>query len=364
MTQPAASPAAGTLEIAGATRRFGGVVALAGVDLTVRRGEMLTLLGPSGSGKTTLLKIIAGFETPDEGEVRIDGRDITMMPAARRDIGMVFQNYALFPHMTVAENVAFPLAMRRVPRAERDRLVQETLNLVDLPAHGGRLPRQLSGGQQQRVALARAVVFGPQLLLLDEPFGALDRQLREQMQLEVRRLQQRLDLTALFVTHDQEEALVMSDRIAVMDQGRIAQLGTPQEIYRAPASRFVAGFIGESNLYRVRSLGDGTGELEGGVRMPLPAGTEGAVSAHLGLMLRPERVRALAPGEGADVAFEGAIEEVVYLGETIKYRIRCDAGGLPVLARWPLGDAGGILQSGERVRIGWRKADVHSFAWP
>jgi spermidine/putrescine ABC transporter ATP-binding subunit len=358
-----ASLDAGTLEVVGVTRRFGTVTAVAGVDLTVRRGEMLTLLGPSGSGKTTLLKIVAGFETPDEGAVRIDGRDITMAPPAKRDIGMVFQNYALFPHMTVAENVAFPLAMRRVPREERERRVREALKLVDLPTHGDRLPRQLSGGQQQRVALARAIVFDPQLLLLDEPFGALDRQLREQMQLEVRRLQQRLELTALFVTHDQEEALVMSDRIAVMEQGRIAQLGSPEEIYRSPASRFVAGFIGESNLYRARPIGDGVVELEGGLRIPLPPRLIGSGHGDLGLMLRPERVRSLGPGDTADIAFDGAIEEVVYLGETIKYRIKSDDGQISVLARWPLHEVGRILSPGHRVRVGWRSADMHSFPW-
>jgi putative spermidine/putrescine transport system ATP-binding protein len=364
MTEARAPQATGTLEIAGATRRFGAVAALAGVDLTVRRGEMLTLLGPSGSGKTTLLKIVAGFEMPDEGVVRVGGQDITMMPPAKRDIGMVFQNYALFPHMTVAENVAFPLQMRNVPRAERDRLVQDTLKLVDLPTHGDRLPKQLSGGQQQRVALARAVVFGPKLLLLDEPFGALDRQLREQMQLEVRRLQQRLELTALFVTHDQEEALVMSDRIAVMEQGRIAQLGTPEEIYRAPANRFVAGFIGESNLYRARPVGSGQAELEGGLRVPLPYGVVSTAPGDLGLMLRPERVRMLAPGDAADVTVDGVIEEVVYLGETIKYRIRSDDGRMAVLARWRLLDVGHILGHGQRVRVGWNSADLHTFAWP
>ena len=306
-----AMPAAGTaqapaddgaLRVVGAVRRFGAVTALAGIDLMVRTGEMLTLLGPSGSGKTTLLKVIAGFEIPDEGEVFLGPRNVTLAPPARRDIGMVFQNYALFPHLTVAQNVAFPLQMRKIPRAECARRVLEALQLVDLPTLGERLPRQLSGGQQQRVALARAVVFGPSLLLLDEPFGALDRKLREQMQLEVRRLQRRLGLTAVFVTHDQEEALVLSDRIAVMEGGRIVQLGTPQEIYRLPVDRFVAGFIGESNLYQARMVTGGHAEIEGGVRAALPTGAPDA-GTEIGLLLRPERATQLLPGAAADNRF-------------------------------------------------------------
>ena len=348
------------VELRGIARRFGSVAALAGVDLTVEPGEMLTLLGPSGSGKTTLLKIIAGFEMPDEGSVLAGGEDITLVAPARRDIGMVFQNYALFPHMTVAQNVAFPLAMRKVPRGERARKVRDVLELVDLPAHGDRLPRQLSGGQQQRVALARAVVFGPRLLLLDEPFGALDRQLREQMQLEVRRLQRRLGLSAVFVTHDQEEALVMSDRIAVMQAGRIAQLGSPEGIYRAPANRFVAGFIGESNLYHARRTGPQTVVLPGGASVALPAPCPGD---EVGLMLRPERVRRLKAGDTADLVFDGTIEEVVYLGETIKYRIRTAGGGPEVLARWHLPPAGDVPARGDAVRVGWQREDLHCFAW-
>jgi len=346
------------LRVVGATRRFGATIALGGVDLEVRKGEMLTLLGPSGSGKTTLLKVIAGFEIPDEGEVFLAGRNVTLAPPARRDVGMVFQNYALFPHMTVAQNIAFPLEMRKVPRAERDRRVADALALVDLPAHGGRLPRELSGGQQQRVALARAVVFGPSLLLLDEPFGALDRKLREQMQLEVRRLQRRLELTAVFVTHDQEEALILSDRIAVMEAGRLSQLGSPQEIYGRPANRFVADFIGESNLFRARVVADGHAELESGLRIPLPDGAPGPGS-DIGLLLRPERPKRAADG---NALFDGRIVEIVYLGETVKYRIE-DAGGVQLIVRWPYAGREPPLAHGDALRVGWDRDDLHWIPW-
>jgi len=349
------------LSVVGVVRRFGAVTALAGIDLAIRPGEMLTLLGPSGSGKTTLLKVIAGFEMPDEGDVFIGSRNVTLAQPAKRDIGMVFQNYALFPHMTVAENVAFPLQMRKVPKAECERRVQEALQLVDLPAHGGRLPRQLSGGQQQRVALARAVVFGPSLLLLDEPFGALDRKLREQMQLEVRRLQHRLGLTAVFVTHDQEEALVLSDRIAVIEGGRISQLGTPQEIYRLPVNRFVASFIGESNLYHAKVDADDCAEIEGGARMRLPSGAPGAGS-DIGLLLRPERARRLSSGQSTDITLASTVSEIVYLGETIKYRLKADAG-LDVVVRWPFRASDETLELGDRVTVGWDRDDIHWIHW-
>jgi spermidine/putrescine ABC transporter ATP-binding subunit len=349
------------LALSGVVRRFGPVTALGGIDLAVRRGELLTILGPSGSGKTTLLKVIAGFETPDEGDVFLASRRVTFAPPAKRDIGMVFQNYALFPHMTVAENIAFPLEMRKVPKAEARARVEQALQLVDLPGLGGRLPRQLSGGQQQRAALARAIVFGPSLLLLDEPFGALDRKLREQMQLEVRRLQRQLGLTALFVTHDQEEALILSDRIAVMDQGRIVQLGTPQEIYRRPANRFVAGFIGESNLFKARVVAPGYAALEGDTRLRLPAGTP-PEGAEIGLMLRPERPRPLTDGSAADNAFPGSVLEIVYLGETVKYRIRLDPG-FEIIVRWPFREAGDALQVGDRVTVGWNRDDIHLVEW-
>ena len=255
------------LSVEGVTKRFGEVVALDDVSLAVAEGELLTILGPSGSGKTTLLKVVAGFETPDAGTVRVDGVEITALPPARRDIGMVFQNYALFPHLTVKGNVAFPLEMRNVARAEIERRVGEALALVELAGYEARLPRQLSGGQQQRVALARAIVFNPRLLLLDEPFGALDRKLRETMQLEVRRLQRRLGLTTIFITHDQEEALVLSDRIAVMNKGTIQQIATTTEIYERPANDFVADFVGESNIFHGTLTEPGVVTLSAGRRL-------------------------------------------------------------------------------------------------
>ena len=369
LTKPPHASAIGPdadLALCGIVRRFGDVVALAGVDLTVHPGELVTILGPSGSGKTTLLKIIAGFELPDEGIVRLKGDDITFATPAQRGIGMVFQNYALFPHLTVEQNVAFPLEMRSVPRARIRERVAAILQLVDLGNLGARLPRELSGGQQQRVALARSVVFDPGLLLLDEPFGALDRKLREQMQLEVKRLQRRLGLTALFVTHDQEEALVLSDRIAVMNQGRIEQLGTPEDIYAHPVNWFVADFVGESNLFRGRLLADDTGKafalMDGGVRMAVSPSSF-ALGSEVGVLVRPERPRLLSEGQPADNVVRGRIIEVVYVGESVKYRLRVDATH-ELLVRWPFRERGGTLAAGDDITVGWSVGDMHLVAMP
>jgi ABC-type Fe3+/spermidine/putrescine transport system ATPase subunit len=343
------------LSLQGIVKRFGAVTALAGVDLTVEEGEFLTILGPSGSGKTTLLKAVAGFEVPDEGSVRLGDQDVTVTPARSRNVGMVFQNYALFPHMTVAENVAFPLEMRRLPKPETARRVAEALALVELEGYGARLPRQLSGGQQQRVALARAVVFGPALLLLDEPFGALDRKLREQLQLEVRRLQRRLRLTTLFITHDQEEALIMSDRIAVMDRGLIQQIGTPSEVYDRPASRFVADFVGESNLLE-GTVQDGLLHLPGfGALSPPEAAAPGPALA----LLRPEALRLGEDATQLPQRTEAVVVETVFLGLSVKYRLRTDAGA-DLLARLPLrASAGPVAAEGARVAVGFAAQDVH-----
>ena len=322
----------------------------------MRDGEILTILGPSGSGKTTLLKIVAGFEIPDRGSVELAGRDITYATPAYRDIGMVFQSYALFPHMQVAANVAFPLNMRRLGRPQIKERVSKALASGRPRWLGERLSTQLSGGQQQRVALARAVVFEPRLLLLDEPFGALDRKLRQQMQLEVKRLQRQLGITAIFVTHDQEEALVLSDRIAVMSKGGIEQIGAPFEIYARPANRFVADFIGESNLYpgEVKSAAEGvlTAATEGGLTMTARGGTRRTVGSTVGLVVRPEAPHPLADGETAENMATGVVSEVVYLGDAIKYTLRLDGGG-EMTVRWPYRSSVSALEPGARLRIGW-----------
>jgi spermidine/putrescine ABC transporter ATP-binding subunit len=347
--------------VTGVARRFGSIAALKGVDLRVEPGELVTLLGPSGSGKTTLLKLIAGFDSPDAGTIVLSGRDITWAPPAARNIGMVFQNYALFPHLTVARNIAFPLQMRRMPQAEIARRVQDVLRMIGLADYGDRLPKALSGGQQQRVALARAIVFDPGLLLLDEPFGALDRKLREQMQLEVRRLQRRLRLTTIFVTHDQEEALVLSDRIVVMNDGRIIQVDTPTRLYRSPSCRFVADFLGESNLFRGQCREDGTIVLGGGTVLRGPVANGHAPGTAVEVLLRPERLRPLVPGESAENRFSAEVIEVIYLGNASKYRLRLD-DGLQLTVRWP-GDANrDALAPGARLDVGWDRADLQILA--
>ena len=338
------------LNVEGLVKRFGEVVALDGVSLHIASGELLTILGPSGSGKTTLLKVVAGFETPDAGTVRVDGTDITAMAPARRDIGMVFQNYALFPHLTVERNVAFPLEMRNLGRSEIERRVAEALGLVELQGYGKRLPRQLSGGQQQRVALARAIVFNPRLLLLDEPFGALDRKLRETMQLEVRRLQRRLGLTTIFITHDQEEALVLSDRIAVMNRGAIQQVASTTEIYERPANDFVADFVGESNIFHGTVTEVGSVTLESGRRLLIAHSAP--VGTRVGVLMRPERF-----GQGVN-SFNGEVKEAVYLGSSLKLRLACD-DGLELIVRQPV--RGPLPSAGSRVSVAIERESIHVF---
>ncbi|HZI85171.1 MAG TPA: ABC transporter ATP-binding protein [Casimicrobiaceae bacterium] len=329
------------------------------LDLDILRGEFLTLLGPSGSGKTTTLMLLAGFEAPTAGAILLDGRSIAALPPHRREIGMVFQHYALFPHMTVAENVGFPLSVRRLPKSEIATRVERALAMVQLAALAGRRPAQLSGGQQQRVAVARALVYQPKLVLMDEPLGALDKQLREQMQLEIRRLHRDLGVTMVYVTHDQSEALTMSDRIAVFHQGRIQQIGTPESIYDRPANAFVARFIGENN--RVT----GTVErVDGGrcavraVGGAILAGTSGAALAPGQLALVSVRPEQIVLGDApADCALHGTLAEAIYLGDHLRLRIAVDEMG-DIVVKSHSAQAPAV---GASVRLGWRAEDCRVF---
>ncbi|TFV63971.1 ABC transporter ATP-binding protein [Geodermatophilus sp. DF01-2] len=349
-----------TTELAGAPVRVSGVTkqyrdarALDQVDLDIESGEFITLLGSSGSGKSTLLNIIAGFTDCDAGVVEVDGIDITKTPPHKRGLGMVFQHYALFPHMTVFDNVAFPLRRRRTPKAEMVRLVEEALDIVQLGHLGKRMPQQLSGGQQQRVALARAIVFRPKVLLMDEPLGALDKRLREQLQLEIKRLHRELGITFVFVTHDQEEALAMSDRIALLRDGRIVQIGTPEELYEQPAERYTAEFLGESNLF--------SGTIVNGV---LPYGEHGSIQVRDGsadgagsVMVRPEHVSVLRPDEQVPVgcnALRGTVREVIYLGSGRRAEVTLP-DGTHVVARTPADRRHSRLVPGEPVVVTWAK---------
>ena len=315
------------LELSAVRKTYGGFVAVESVDLTLGSEEFLTFLGPSGSGKTTMLMMVAGLQQPDAGSIRLGGQPVERLPPYRRDIGMVFQHYALFPHMSVRRNVAFPLEMRRIPRAEIGQQVADALQLVGLAEFGDRLPRQLSGGQQQRVALARAMVYRPALLLMDEPLGALDKKLREQMQREIKRVQRERRISVLYVTHDQEEALTMSDRIAVFNRGRIEQIGTPEELYERPATRFVADFLGETNFVPARVL-----RCEGrrcqvdiaGSSFEASSPRPVAEGAAVVVAVRPERLR-LSPASKPG-GLTGVLTEIVYLGNARRAVVRLPDG--------------------------------------
>ncbi|MBL8697842.1 MAG: ABC transporter ATP-binding protein [Alphaproteobacteria bacterium] len=327
-------------------KTFGSVVAVDDVSLSIAKGAIVSLLGPSGCGKTTTLRLIAGFERPSAGGVHIRGARVNDVPPYRRDFGMVFQSYALFPHLTVADNVAFGLKMRRVSRDERTRRVAEALALVKLDGFADRTPRQLSGGQQQRVALARAIVFNPAVLLLDEPLGALDKMLREEMQVELRQLQQRLGITTVFVTHDQEEALTLSDQVAVMRNGLIEQIGAPRAIYERPATEFVAGFLGASNFFDGRVVERGCVEIAGR-RFPVAAATQ--AGAPVRLAIRPERVSLTA--SDAD-GLPATLRDVIFRGSTVHFYLDSAIG--PILAyRQNADDGDRAWERGQRVSCGW-----------
>jgi len=350
------------VELRSLKKCFGATAAVENLSLTVDRGEFITLLGPSGSGKTTTLMMIAGFETPTSGDILIGGESVISKPPSKRNLGMVFQNYSLFPHMTVFENIAFPLRMRRTKEPEITKRVARALELVQLGDYGQRYPRQLSGGQQQRIALSRALVFDPPILLMDEPLGALDKNLREYMQMEIKRIQRQLGITTIYVTHDQQEALTMSNRIAVMNHGKIEQVGRPEEIYEKPANLFVAGFVGESNLLKgtVAERVEGAWLIRTDSNLVLRVGYTDSLKlgANVCVTVRPERV--IFP-QGTEETrrlnvFEGVAMESTYVGEMIKYAIRLKTDET-ILVKKP--NAVGVLkyERGEKVKIGWRWED-------
>ena len=315
-----------TISVTELTKKYGRVFALNAVSIDVRAGEFLTLLGPSGSGKTTLLMAIAGFNRPDSGRICFADEDITVLPPHKRGVGMVFQNYALFPHMSVSENVAFPLKLRKISAEEKHHRVMEALKTVQLSGYAERGIDQLSGGQRQRVALARAFVFGPKILLMDEPLSALDKKLREEMQIELKQLHRQLGVTTVYVTHDQREALTMSDRIAVINEGELAQIGTPREIYNRPANQFVASFIGESSFIPLHRNDSGQLVHEGVAVLPVPNEETGK---EWSLVIRPERLQLEKPRAkrtNSKIYFDGVITELVYQGETAIVLIELGSG--------------------------------------
>ena len=358
----------GHLSLRGLRKEYASGLAVRELSLDIRPGEFFTLLGPSGSGKTTTLMMVAGFETPTSGAVLIDGRDVARVPPDLRNVGVVFQNYALFPHMTVHGNLAFPLEVRGQGPAEIERRITEVLELVRLGEHRWKFPAQLSGGQQQRVAIARAVVYGPPILLMDEPLGALDKKLRGHLQLELRSLQRQLGVTVMYVTHDQEEALILSDRIAVMNAGAVEQAGTPRELYDHPATLFVADFLGDSNGFpgRVTASGEGstTVHLDEGrfveiQQSSMPPGTRVVA------VVRPERI--VLGGDGSPGAVAGRIAEVVYVGEATRYWVEVPGMGRVSVkvqsgaASQTTGSDGRILAAGELISLHWQPGDMKLF---
>lgn len=353
-----------TVEFRNLRMRFGTVTAVEDFSLTVGTGEFLTLLGPSGSGKTTALNVVAGFLTPTAGDILIDGRSIATLPTERRNVGMVFQNYSLFPHMTVFENVAFPLKMRHEQRDKIKERVQHALSLVHLSDYGARMPSQLSGGQQQRVAFARAIVFQPKVLLMDEPLGALDLKLREHMQLEIKHYQEQIGCTVIYVTHDQNEALTLSDRIVVMNEGQIVQIGTPENIYDLPRTRFAAEFIGETNILTLsasRTADRDTLYIEAiGHHFTTRPGDSDNPESPTYLSVRPEKISRLSADNNSTeglIQFDALIEEIVFLGDVIRYLARVSEGPTLIFKEHRTGSSG-TLRVGDSVRLGFMQQDA------
>ena len=343
----------------------GGAAVVRGLDLAVHRGELVTLLGPSGSGKTTCLMMLAGFETPTSGAIRIDGRDVAHLPARKRDIGFVFQNYALFPHLTVAGNLRFPLRVRGIKGAEQQRRIRNAARIARINGLEERRPSELSGGQQQRVAIARALVFEPSLVLMDEPLGALDRRLREELQFEIRGIQQSVGVTVVYVTHDQQEAMAISDRVAVFRNGRIEQIARPEALYEEPEREFVARFIGDNNLLRGRVLAvDGDicqVQTPGGVVTAFRVAGQAPGAAAV-LAIRPERV-ALAPASAGTYRnlFKADVLEVTFMGDHLRVRLRV-CGSTAFYAKIPNIVGHGAVLKGDRVDVGWGVTDCRALA--
>ncbi|MEX0809944.1 MAG: ABC transporter ATP-binding protein [Dongiaceae bacterium] len=355
------------LEVRNLTKRYGEVRAVDNVSLKVKQGELVSFLGPSGSGKTTTLNMIAGFDEPTEGDIFIGGKAIQGVSPHKRDIGMVFQRYTLFPHLTVFENVAFPLTVRGVGKNEIAEKVRAALKLIRLESYDDRRPSQLSGGQQQRVALARAFIYEPQLLLMDEPLGALDKKLREEIQIEIRRIHERLGVTIVYVTHDQEEALRLSDRIAVFNHGHIVQVGTGIELYEHPASAFVASFVGNSNFLSGRIVETQSGTckvaLAGGDTIIAQAQPELAAGSAISLMFRPERavLRRAGEAQAHENRISGRVLESVYLGESVSHTLMTADGIEISIKQSSGGEQGSGLDFAGEAEICWRRDQTHLF---
>ncbi|MCX7711405.1 MAG: ABC transporter ATP-binding protein [Clostridia bacterium] len=348
------------IELIGVSKKYQDKEVLRSVYLDVQDGEFLTILGPSGAGKTTVLKLVAGFENSSEGIIRINGEDITRKPTYRRNIGMLFQNYALFPHLTVEENIAFPLKIRKISKKEIQKLTKQVLEKVKLTGYEKRYPRQLSGGQQQRVALARALVFNPPILLLDEPMAALDKQLRKHMQMEIKQIQRELGITTISVTHDQEEALTMATKVCVMKDGSVAQVAKPEEIYEKPNSNFVAKFIGEANLIKakvvnaekesvtVRILGDRT--------MVIPYKDKFLCKGEdITVLVRPEKIHVVGDNYDGSI-FEAMVEQAVYIGEAVKLKVKLKTGEIAKVKMFSQNAS--AIETGSMIKIGAKPEDM------
>ena len=357
----------GSIELSELVKEYPGVVAVDHLTLRVNEGEFMTFLGASGSGKTTTLSMVAGLTLPTAGEILLNGQDVTFIPPHKRNIGMVFQNYALFPHMTVYENIAFPLKMHKVSKGEIEKRVQQALEMVELPQHADRYPSQLSGGQQQRIALARALSFEPGLILMDEPLGALDKKLRQHMQIEIKHIQERLGFTTIYVTHDQEEALTMSDRIAVLRDGKLEQVGSPEDLYEAPKTLYVADFIGESNIFQAEILEAGEERL----KLQLPGGKalsalkcfEKVEGPRVSVAIRPEKFWVMPSTEPLSEDYnvlKGVVKEVIYFGESSKFSVEI-AEDIRVTVKQPNFDPSNKVEVGESLTlvVHWRSCRTY-----